>query len=99
MPPSHAPFSRESPAERRDISMRRSEQYYIDDGNIVLFAEDVAFRVHKSQLARHSTTFQDMFAVATPLQSSETFDGLSVVRLSDKADEVLEFLQSLYGLP
>ncbi|KIJ44816.1 hypothetical protein M422DRAFT_251801 [Sphaerobolus stellatus SS14] len=38
-----------------------------------------------------------MFAVASPIQGSETFEGVSVVRVSDKAGDLEEFLSMIYG--
>jgi hypothetical protein len=74
----------------------RSEDIYLDDGNIVLVAQDVAFRVHRSQLARHSEVFCDMLALAEQPTDAEAFDGCPVVRLSDMCKDVSELLRVLY---
>ncbi|KAG1815401.1 hypothetical protein EV424DRAFT_1628024, partial [Suillus variegatus] len=42
------------------------------DGSIILRAEDTLFRVHKSQLARHSAFFRDLFSLPQP--SAESAD-------------------------
>jgi len=77
-------------------AVTRSE-YWLDDGNIVLQAENVQFRVHRSVLARQSGVFKDMFGMPQPLQSEEpTVDGCPVVCLSDAADDVEAVLAIFY---
>lgn len=45
---------------------------WFSDGSIILRAEDTLFRVHKSQLARHSAFFRDLFSLPQP--SAESAD-------------------------
>jgi hypothetical protein len=42
------------------------------DGSIILRAEDTLFRVHKSQLARHSPFFRDLFSLPQPSADNTT---------------------------
>jgi len=77
-------------------AVTRSE-YWLDDGNIVLQAENVQFRVHRSVLARHSNIFKDMFGMPQPLQpEGPMVDGFPVVYLSDAADDVKTMLGIFY---
>ena len=77
-------------------AVTRSE-YWLDDGNIVLQAENVQFRVHRSVLARQSNVFKDMFGMPQPLQPEEpTVDGCPIVWLSDAADDVKMMLAAFY---
>ena len=74
----------------------RSADLYLDDGNIVLVAGNIAFRVHRSQLARHSEVFRDMLAIPSQPDGAEVSDGCPVVRLTDTPSDVLQLLLALY---
>lgn len=71
------------------------ETLWFEDGNIVLIAEDVAFKVHKSVLARQSPVFCDMFGFPQP-NYEEVFDGTPAVRLHDQAADVAIFIEVMY---
>ena len=80
------------------LSIQRSEDFWYEDGNIVLIAQEVAFKVHRSILSRSSEVFRDMFAAAHP-DPPEPFSILTecpVVHLSDTADEIKIFLDIMY---
>ncbi|KAG1732482.1 hypothetical protein EDB19DRAFT_1929180 [Suillus lakei] len=68
------------------------------DGSIVLRAEDTLFRVHKSQLARHSAFFRDLFSLPQPNTTNE-IEGCPVLRLYDPAEDVENLLTALYDGP
>ncbi|KAL1726927.1 hypothetical protein EV714DRAFT_286886 [Schizophyllum commune] len=79
-------------------SVQRSDIWF-DDGNVVLQAENVQFRVHRSLLARHSPVFKDVFGVPQPKSSSEALvEGCPVVHLTDKASDVHFMLTRLFNL-
>lgn len=77
----------------------RNELFYFDDGNLVLVAENMAFRVHKGVLTRHSNYLRQLL-VQQPgedfLDTTDVFDGCPVVRLPDRSYEVSELLRILY---
>ncbi|KAF7789611.1 hypothetical protein EIP86_000557 [Pleurotus ostreatoroseus] len=80
-----------------------SKDFWFSDGNVVLIAEDllqkkdIAFRVHKGVLARHSAVFRDMFEVPQPnMNEIELHQGLPVVRVSEVAQEIACILEILY---
>ncbi|KAF8524483.1 hypothetical protein JB92DRAFT_1442007 [Gautieria morchelliformis] len=52
--------------------LTRSEKLYMEDGNIVIAAEAVAFRVHKGLLTRHSGVFSGMFGLGSLPSDAET---------------------------
>ncbi|KAF8488979.1 hypothetical protein JB92DRAFT_3129727 [Gautieria morchelliformis] len=79
--------------------LTHSKDVYMDDGNVIVAAKDVAFRVHRSQLARHSEVFRDKFAVVSPPCQADMYDGLHVVRLSDNPEDVLQLLRTIYDNP
>ncbi|KAJ3513919.1 hypothetical protein NLJ89_g2688 [Agrocybe chaxingu] len=86
-------------ATMSDLSggITRSEDFWLDDGNIILQAESTQFRVHKSMLARHSTVFKDMFSFPQPAEPLDpVVEGCPVVTLSDPAWDVEVILSIFY---
>ena len=79
-------------------NLKRCEEFWLDDGNLVLVAKDVAFRVYRGLLAAQSTVFQDMFATASPT-TGEVYDGCPVVRLSDSPEDIVCLLRKLLPKP
>ncbi|KZT73755.1 hypothetical protein DAEQUDRAFT_683238 [Daedalea quercina L-15889] len=76
----------------------RGEPWF-DDGNIILLAHapNVAFKVHRGMLARHSEIFQSMFELPPPTQAEvEKIDGCQLVRMYDSPDELSSLIKALY---
>ncbi|TFY53348.1 hypothetical protein EVJ58_g9503 [Rhodofomes roseus] len=69
----------------------RDEEIWYDDGNIVLVAGNVGFRVYRGLLAKRSEVFNDLFTVPQP-QDSWLVYGCPVVHLSDTPDALRELL-------
>ncbi len=89
-----------------NIDRQQQEELWFSDGNVVLAAttdstDNVTvklFQVHKSQLARHSKVFEDMFNLEEGLEpSSELLQGLPLVHLTDGAGDVKRMLDSIYN--
>ncbi|KAF7370392.1 BTB domain-containing protein [Mycena sanguinolenta] len=74
--------------------MTRSDLWF-DDGNVVLQAEDIQFRVHWGVLALHSSFFHDLKALPQPADQPSV-DDCPIVELSDAPDEVEYVLRALY---
>ncbi|KIJ64940.1 hypothetical protein HYDPIDRAFT_28286 [Hydnomerulius pinastri MD-312] len=70
---------------------------WLEDGNVVLEAEDKFFRVHRSVLSASSQVFKDAFALPQPLADSEDekLDGCPVIHLQDKAVDLQHVLKAL----
>ena len=81
-----------NPSHPPALDLKRHEEFWFEDGNVVLVAQNTAFRVFRSLLAEHSTVFADMFATSTPT-TGETYDGCPVVRLSDSPHELTHLLR------
>ncbi|KAI1787704.1 hypothetical protein LXA43DRAFT_1028014 [Ganoderma leucocontextum] len=71
-------------------SIQRDEDVWLSDGNIVIVAADtMAFRVHKSILSLRSEVFRDLFLLPNAdAATMETMDGCPVVRVSDSPDDI-----------
>lgn len=76
----------------------RDAEFWYSDGNIILVARDVEFRVFKGILAEHSPVFRDMFSLpqppptASPGASAED-DTCPVVYLSDSPEDLRHVLR------
>ncbi|KDQ50402.1 hypothetical protein JAAARDRAFT_199963 [Jaapia argillacea MUCL 33604] len=93
--------------------LRRHPDLWFTDGSIILHAEDSIFRVHMSQLSRHSAFFRDMFSLPQPVRQGgsnassqaqtgsdgDTFEGCPVLDLHDPADDLANLLKALYDGP
>ncbi|KAJ7504443.1 hypothetical protein B0H11DRAFT_1982361 [Mycena galericulata] len=91
--------------------LQRHSDLWFKDGSVILQAERTLFKVHVSQLSRHSALFRDMFTLPQPSRPS-SFDTLEdaeavldecencpVVFLHDTAEDVANFLAALYDGP
>ncbi|CAL1715631.1 unnamed protein product [Somion occarium] len=91
----------------------RHNDLWFSDGSVVLRAEQTLFRVHMSQLSRHSLLFRDMFTLPQPSTASEPspsaihspqtdlgyIEGCPVIHLHDKAEDLANLLIALYDGP
>lgn len=73
-------------------------KYWLDDGNVILQAENTQFRVHRSMLSRNSSVFSDMFSIPQPphMDQGEQLEGCPIIHLSDKASDVEYLISILY---
>ncbi|EJD41200.1 hypothetical protein AURDEDRAFT_69110 [Auricularia subglabra TFB-10046 SS5] len=80
---------------------RPHDDLWLSDGSVILAADDTLFKVHKSQLSRHSVIFRDMFAMPQTIIRSDlqTIDGCDVVWLHDSPQDLESLLQALYDGP
>ncbi|EMD34217.1 hypothetical protein CERSUDRAFT_140580 [Gelatoporia subvermispora B] len=82
-------------ADADSSSMKHSNEFWYLDGNVVLIAGEIAFRVFRGQLSQHSDIFRDLFEI--PQSSSmEQLDGCPVVRLYDDPNDIIHILRALF---
>ena len=81
-----------------NIHIAQEAKLWFEDGNVILVADNHPFRVHKGLLATKSAVFSSMFAVPQPqtLDENESFQGISLVPLSDKWQDVQALLKGMY---
>ncbi|KAF6749423.1 hypothetical protein DFP72DRAFT_852570 [Ephemerocybe angulata] len=60
----------------------RSAEVWFDDGNVVLQAEGVLFKIHRGIFIKHSAVLEDMLA-ELPLNGGIKVEGCSVINLED----------------
>ncbi|KAI0705965.1 hypothetical protein C8T65DRAFT_233494 [Cerioporus squamosus] len=80
--------------------IRRDEEFWYDDGTILLHAGDVEFRVYKGVLATHSPIFADMFSLPQPQsssasQSSPEPQACPTVSLDDSAEDLRTLFRAI----
>ena len=77
------------------VNLQHHEEFWFDDGSIVLVAQrKTGFRVYRALLAAQSTVFADTFASSSP-SAEEMIEGCPVVHLSDAPEDVVHFLRVL----
>ena len=76
------------------VRLTRDREFWLDDGNIVLIARDVGFRIYRGLLAAQSTIFADMFGSPNS-GADEYYDDCPAVRLSDSPEDLRYFLRVL----
>ncbi|KAI0720103.1 hypothetical protein C8T65DRAFT_755303 [Cerioporus squamosus] len=76
----------------------RDSDLWLLDGNVVIVAQDTAFRIHRGLLSRHSEVFNGLFALAEPDEpaAAELCDGCPVVRIPDSVHDFRYLLHALY---
>ncbi|KAF8920508.1 hypothetical protein CPB85DRAFT_1372650 [Mucidula mucida] len=78
----------------------RHHDLWFEDGSVVCRAENTLFRVHMSQLARHSVCFRDMFQLASHEPSHhDDIEGCPLIFLHDSALDLESLLVSIYDGP
>ncbi|PIL26519.1 hypothetical protein GSI_12277 [Ganoderma sinense ZZ0214-1] len=77
-----------------ETPLKHHEEFWLDDGNIVLVARQVGFRVYRGLLVTQSTVFADMCASSSPT-ADETIDGCPVVHVSDSPEDLAHLLRVL----
>ncbi|KAH9910893.1 uncharacterized protein B0H18DRAFT_836473, partial [Fomitopsis serialis] len=73
--------------------------FWYEDGNIIIVAQEVGFRVYKGFIASRSEVFRDMISLAQPVLDSScegTLDGCPYVHVSDTAAEIRSLLRILF---
>ncbi|KAF8993483.1 hypothetical protein BDQ17DRAFT_1368197 [Cyathus striatus] len=83
------------PRPRRNQTIR-SKSLWFADGNLIIHAPPVQFKVYAGILAARSAVFNDMLSFPPPPEGNEVVDGCVVVRLfGDDPGEVRWFLKAI----
>jgi hypothetical protein len=84
------------PSDEAQPPIQEHSTTSFEDGNLVIVAETMAFRVHRGVLSRKSALFKDLLSLPQP-DSEERWEGLPVVRLLDSAEDVTMLLDAIYN--
>lgn len=77
---------------------KRDEEFWYDDGNIILIARGIEFRVYRGLLVENSPVFSDMFSLPQPPVASSSAaapadNNCSAVHLSDSPEDIRHMLR------
>ncbi len=70
--------------DAENLKLRKHDKFWLDDGSIVLRAQDDLYKVHRSLLHRHSKTLASLQALNSESVGRDTVDGLEVVHIPDE---------------
>ncbi|TBU41577.1 hypothetical protein BD309DRAFT_868029 [Dichomitus squalens] len=76
----------------------RDPDFWFEDGNIVIIADETQFRVHRSILCRHSDVLADRLGF-NDRRRDTSYDSCAVVRILDSAKSFKGLLRLLYPGP
>ncbi|KAH9856168.1 hypothetical protein C2E23DRAFT_882282 [Lenzites betulinus] len=84
-----------------EVANTRDEEFWYSDGNIILVARNVEFRVYRGLLSDHSPVFKDMFSLPQPDDASSSAldasaagpDLCPVVHLFDSPEDLRHILR------
>ncbi|KAI0062466.1 hypothetical protein BV25DRAFT_1915998 [Artomyces pyxidatus] len=86
-----------TPSDTVDLSnIIKNEQFWFEDGDIVLLCDSIGFRVSRHMLESLSPVLKNIFANNELGAGNEGFEGCTVVRLDDDAGDVQQFLFLTY---
>ena len=71
----------------------RDREFWYEDGNVILVAGNVEFRVFKGILADHSPVFKDMFTLPQPDTTPSETVACPTVDLSDSPSDLRHILR------
>ncbi|KLO07207.1 hypothetical protein SCHPADRAFT_909695 [Schizopora paradoxa] len=75
------------------------EDFWFEDGSIVLATDIHLYRVHKGMLSRFSKVLNDLFELPPGDADEDRWEGVPIVRMAgDSDEEVVMLLKALYGM-
>ena len=82
-------------------AIKRDEEFWLDDGTVILIARDIEFRVYKGLLANLSPVFKNLFAARHSLRRVSVDEqqtlACPVVRVSDSPEDVRRLLRVCFS--
>ena len=82
---------------RRLILLQKDEEFWLEDGTVILITGYVQFRVYSGILANHSTVFKEIFSEPHSVRHVSVHGGhdfpCPVVRLSDSPHDLRHLLR------
>ncbi|KAF8511495.1 hypothetical protein BU17DRAFT_69641 [Hysterangium stoloniferum] len=75
-----------------------SETVWIDDGDIVLWAENTLFRIKRSQLELHSAWWKEILDLHVRACRHKTSDGFPIIKLAYTALDLEHWLAALHDI-
>ncbi|KAI1785126.1 hypothetical protein LXA43DRAFT_976405 [Ganoderma leucocontextum] len=82
----------EATPEEVPITRERDKEFWYEDGNVILVAGNIEFRIFKGILTDHSPVFKDVFSPPQP-NSTPSETPVSTVHLSDSPLDIWHILR------
>ncbi|TCD61648.1 hypothetical protein EIP91_008136 [Steccherinum ochraceum] len=85
--------------ESEKVNFRKRRRLWYRDGNVIIVAEGVGFRVYRGILSKQSSVFKDIFRLpqGSSTAGQETYKGKPVIRVTDSSQDMQELLSILCG--
>ena len=77
------------------LSEAQKSDFWFKDGNVILMAGTVAFKVHRGNLERHSDVFRDLLSIPQPPDAA-MFEDCPVIELHDSPMDLWHLLRAVY---
>ncbi|KAI0788373.1 hypothetical protein C8Q74DRAFT_1195685 [Fomes fomentarius] len=81
-------------------SIIRDSEIWFDDGNIIVIAQQTAFRFHRGVLSRHSVVFRELFGIPYSSTSEpgipDSMEGCPAVHVTDTSCDFRRLLCAIY---
>ena len=81
-----------------EVEAQKDEEFWLQDGTVILVARDVEFRVYAGLLANHSPVFKEILARPHPTRSLPMSGGENVlcpvVTLTDSPEDLRHLLRA-----
>lgn len=74
----------------------RCEDLWFEEGNVIIAAEGLSFRVHSGILARHSEVFRELLSAAALRDLPQSLEGCPVLRTQDKGAHLQRLIGIIY---
>ncbi|KAF7353919.1 BTB domain-containing protein [Mycena venus] len=84
--------------ETQPKELRRADELWFEDGNLVIQAGNSQYRVYRGILAMRSPVFKDMLSFPQP-PGAELVENCPLVHLPDPEVEVTPFLRAIFDSP
>nr|VWP00495.1 N/A [Ganoderma boninense] len=88
-----ASIAEDNQSDEEHAARERDTEFWYADGNVILAADNVEFRVYKGILADHSPVFKDMFSLPQPDPGASESDACPVVLLTDSPSDLRYILR------
>ena len=74
---------------------RKVPELWFEDGNLVLLAGNLIFKVYRCLLCARSSVFSDLFSLPPPTEGNEMYEGSPIVQTYDSGQDMRYFLKAI----
>ena len=84
----------DSSSELEHATLKHDDEFWFDDGNLILVARGTGFKIYRGLLTAQSSVFADMFATSS-VEDTEKHADCPVVHLTESSDDLRDLLRVL----